>query len=157
MHIVLGNPWEPTGECTIQLKHKERISYYEGCTFKWGSGLYRNANTVKYKECRNKCCRSKETKETRQLDDYQSRPAWALQKGNAISWEKGGATVTYTRLSHHTATGRSGLTSLVYRSTRYILGPSTTHNLYIHSLSPKILRSSAHTYSQILHKSMHMN
>lgn len=105
--MVLGNPWESTGECTIQLKRKEVISYYEGCTFKWGSGLYRNANTVKYKECRNKCCRSKETEETWQLDDYESRPAWALQKENAVSWEKGGATVTYSRLSHHTVIGRS--------------------------------------------------
>lgn len=115
--MVLDNPcakgWfdpkgpQPTGECTIQLKHKEIISYYEGCAFKWSSGLYRDANSVKYEECRNKCCRSKETEETWQLDDYQSRPAWALQEENAVSWEKGGARVTHTILSHHTAIGRS--------------------------------------------------
>lgn len=122
-----------------------------------GSGLYRNANTVKYKECRNKCCRSKETEETWHLDDYQSRPAWALQKENAVSWEKGGATVTYTRLSHHTAIGRSG--PHLPRSQEHTLHSRAEHRaqLYIHSLSPKIPRSSAHAYSQILHESMHMN
>lgn len=72
--MVLDNPcakgWfdpkgsQATGECTIQLKHKEIISYYEGCAFKWSSDLYRDANSVKYEECRNKCCRSKETEET---------------------------------------------------------------------------------------------
>lgn len=49
MHMVSGNLCDtglfdpkgsqPTRECTIQIKHKEIISYYEGCVFKRSTTL----------------------------------------------------------------------------------------------------------------------